>query len=190
VPVAAKSRDEIEQYFIQSERVLDPGEQKTYVFVIFDLQRFFTERTACRMPEGLDQEKTDALLIKELCRLNRNSAFWSGIPMRSFLHPYLVRYLVMFFDNEFRSSRLVDDYFSEWRNTKREFKPPPKPSVSLTEASMVFGVSRSELNEMNKSELTRLFRKAAHEHHPDKGGEQKKFIRLCEAYRSLVEKRK
>lgn len=190
LPVMRKSRDEIEQYFIQSERILDPGEQKTYVFVVFDLQRFFTELTARRMPEGLDQKKTDALFLTELCRLNQNPAFWSGTPMHFFLHAYLIRYLFMFFDNDYRPSQLWDEYYSEWMNTKRGFHPPIRPSVSLTDASTIFGVGRAKLKAMNKRDLTRLFRKAAHEHHPDKGGDQKKFICLCEAYRSLVEKKK
>ncbi|MBW1859433.1 MAG: hypothetical protein JRI70_04995 [Deltaproteobacteria bacterium] len=55
--LSAKSRDEIEQRFMRMERHLDPSELKNYTFVIFDLQRFFTQSWAKRIPQGLSQEK-------------------------------------------------------------------------------------------------------------------------------------
>ncbi|MDJ0668687.1 MAG: J domain-containing protein, partial [Desulfobacterales bacterium] len=52
-PIRNRSRDEIEQYFFQAERILKPYERKAYVYVIFDLQRYFTELCAKTMPQGL-----------------------------------------------------------------------------------------------------------------------------------------
>jgi DnaJ-class molecular chaperone len=43
---------------------------------------------------------------------------------------------------------------------------------------------------MSRRELCRLYRKRAQEHHPDKGGDSKKFIRLTEAYQSLLKRKK
>jgi len=61
-----KSRDEIEQYFMESESVLDTSELKAYVYVIFDLQRFSSKLTAKTIPQALDQKKVDAHFIEAL----------------------------------------------------------------------------------------------------------------------------
>ena len=56
--------------------ILKPNELRTYVYVIFDLQRFFTEAIARRMPQGLDQGRLEEHFLAEICRLNRAQAFW------------------------------------------------------------------------------------------------------------------
>ena len=53
-------------------------ELKTYVYVIFDLQRFFTEMIAKKMPQGLDQNRIDEHFLEEICRLDQDISFWSG----------------------------------------------------------------------------------------------------------------
>ncbi len=45
-----KSRDELEQTFLMQERILSFRERATYVYVIFDLQRFFTEPGTRKRP--------------------------------------------------------------------------------------------------------------------------------------------
>ena len=79
-PIRNRSRDEIEQYFLQAERILKAHERKAYVYVIFDLQRFFSELCAKAMPEALDPEAVDTYFVQELCRLNADDAFWAGMP--------------------------------------------------------------------------------------------------------------
>ena len=64
--------------------------------------------------------------------------------------------------------------------------PPPRTKVSITEVVEIFGVSETDLKDMSKSELTRLYRQKAHELHPDKGGEHDAFVRLCEAYKQIL----
>ncbi len=50
----------------------------------------------------------------------------------------------------------------------------------------VLGVSRSASQE----EIKKAYRKLAHEHHPDKGGDEKKFKEVNEAYRILSDEQK
>ena len=45
----------------------------------------------------------------------------------------------------------------------------------------IAGRNEEKLRRMDRSELTKLFRKKAHAHHPDKGGEHDSFVRLAEA---------
>jgi len=73
--VFGKSRDEIEHAFIRMERCLESSECKVYTFVIFDLQRFFTESWAKKIPQGLNEAKMDKHFLEEICRLNSDTAF-------------------------------------------------------------------------------------------------------------------
>jgi hypothetical protein len=41
--LAHKSRDELEQIFMEMEKILTAREYKTYTYVIFNLQDFFTQ---------------------------------------------------------------------------------------------------------------------------------------------------
>lgn len=50
----------------------------------------------------------------------------------------------------------------------------------------ILGVSRSA----NTDEIKRAYRKLAHEHHPDKGGDQEKFKEINEAYQTLSDESK
>lgn len=183
--LANKSRDEIEQYFLDAERILKPHEIKSYVFVIFDMQRHFKESFAKAMPQALDQRAVDTFFIKEICRLDADHGFWGGMATGDALHPYLVRYVTMFFDSEYGRSRHLEDLLWSWVNRKREFRPPPARPVSMNAASTVFGVSESELRGMDRRQLARLFRKKARECHPDQGGDPEQFIKLSEAYQGI-----
>ncbi len=186
-----KSRDEIEQYFMEMERSLDPSELKTYVYVIFDLRRFFTEMIATIMPQGLDQNKVDEHFLDEICRLNSNRSFWAGMNLEGRLHEYLIRYVIMYFDNEYGRSTFLDDYVRNFMNSRRFYRAPPKKSsVNLDEASTIFGVKKEALKKMPRRGLTRLYRRMAQKLHPDKGGDHDKFIKLSETYQELLQGKK
>lgn len=182
-----KSRDEIEQDFMDRERELDRSEFKTYVYVIFDLQKFFTQITAKIMPQGLNQDKVDRYFLEEICRLNSDSSFWAGMNTKGKLHEYLIRYVIMFFDNPYAQSTFLDDYIRDYMDSKRAYIPPHrKSSVILKEASTIFGVKEDDLKKMTGPVLTRLYRQMAQKLHPDKGGEKEKFVKLSEAYQELL----
>ena len=185
-----KSRDEIEQYFIQLEKSLAPKEYKQYVYVIFDLQRRFAGLSAHLIPHALDQDELDENFIKDLCKLHRDEFFWVGFQRKKQLHEYLVRYAVMFFDYEFDGGSAWEEYLQNFINSKRFHRSPaPKESAEMSEIAEIFGIAEKELHAMNKSDLTRLFRQKAHELHPDKGGEHDSFVRLAEAYKQLLRKK-
>jgi hypothetical protein len=186
----AKSRDEIEQRFIKMERCLEPSEFKNYAFVIFDLQRFFTESCAKRIPQGLNQEKLDRHFLEEICRLNASSSFWAGEEKADSLHEYLRRYVVMFFDNPFQQDTFLEDRAREFIGSHRRWQfPEKKRKMTVTEASSIFGVAKDILESMNRRSIIRLFRRMAKKLHPDKGGKHEEFIKLADAYRELLRRK-
>ncbi len=187
-PLANKSRDEIEQFFLGLEKVLQPQEYKQYVYVAFDLQRYFRSSAARSIPQALDRDDLDRYFLRDLCRLQEDEAFWAGFDKSGSLHPYLVRYAVMFFDYEFDGGSAWDEYLQNIINARRFFRPPPPEKISASKIEEIFELSEEELRRMDRSELTKLFRKKAHAHHPDKGGEHDSFVRLAEAYRQLLQK--
>jgi hypothetical protein len=186
-PVRNRCRDEIEQYFLQSERILKPHERKAYIYVIFDLQRFFSELCAKTMPQGLNQEAVDTFFVQELCRLNADGLFWSGMPMRDHLQDYLVRYLLMYFDLDYGHSHFLENLINQFRNAHRRHRWPHRPRMPLEEAGAVFGIGSEELRRMTRRQVTRHFRRQALKCHPDQGGKPTEFIRLSEAYKSIMQ---
>jgi hypothetical protein len=187
-----KSRDEIEQYFwISEKQILKTHELKTYVYVIFNLERFFMTSSARNAPEQINEDLLDEYFLKEICILNNADKFWCGEVHGKNLHDYLVRYLIMFFDNDFVQKNLAEDFFRDFVNQHRAFRGyPQKISVSIKEASTIFDVTEETLNTISKTELIRLYRRLAQKHHPDLGGEHEKFIRLTEAYQATMRKRR
>ena len=182
-----KSRDEIEQMLLDMERELPIREYKTYVYVIFDLQHYFYESIARSHPQMLNQVKVDEYFIEEVCRLNVDPLFWSGMSTEERLNDYLVRYAYMYFDYDYGPSSFMDEYLRQFINNRRDYRPPPGSSrVSLNEASTVFGRSKAELKKMSARELTRQYRQKAQEIHPDKGGDHDTFVKLTEAYQKLL----
>jgi hypothetical protein len=182
-----KSRDEIEQYFLRMESALNAAELKQYVYAIFDLQRFFTEAKARILPQILDQDKLDDCFLQEICALNADKNYWTGMEMTDWLHEYLVRYAVLFFDFDFPRRSFASEYGREFMGRHRGFRFPEKRSrVALEEASRVFGVTREKLQMMSRTELTRLYRRKALKMHPDKGGEHELFVKLTKTYRELL----
>jgi hypothetical protein len=182
-----KSRDEIEQMFMDMERELAVREFKTYAYVIFDLQQNFYESVARNNPQMLNQTKVDEHFIEQLCRLNTDPIFWAGMPSEDGLNEYLVRYVLMFFDHDYGPGSFMDEYLRQFINSRREHRPPHKNSpVTLKETGAIFGQTQEELKKMSRAELTRQYRLKAQELHPDKGGENDKFVKLTEAYHELL----
>lgn len=186
-----KSRDELEQYILEQEQELSPAEYKRYVFSIFDLQRFFGESFTRTHPDALDGDKLDELFVQEICQLDQDQVFWQGFRRRDKLPPYLIRYVVMYFDYSFPAGRSWDEYIRSFADSRRRVGGSRNTQrMSIDKASTVFGISRAELAAMDKKALTRLFRQKAHEHHPDKGGDHDRFVELSTAYKELLQSRR
>jgi hypothetical protein len=173
------------------ESHLNIRERKTYVYVIFDLQRFFREIIAKTMPQGLPEAEVDRRFLEEICRLNQDAAFFSGMEMTGRLNDYLVRYILFYFDHDYPTARLQDEYLREFINARRRFRGyPQKKQVSDQEASQLFGVSPEALGKMGRRDLMRRYRKLALKHHPDQGGSSDFFCRLTEAYRYWLNRKR
>lgn len=182
-----KSRDEIEQAVYRMEHRLRLRELKLYVFVIFDLQRHFSEHFARENPEFLDQDRVDAYFIESICRLNADNKFWSGMPPGLWLHPFLQRYLLMYFDFDYPARSFEQEYLRQFINGHRRHRLQPRRfKIDLKEAAAVFERTDDEINQMTRRDLVSHFRRLAQRLHPDKGGDHKKFVRLTEAYHRLL----
>lgn len=182
-----KSRDELEQYFLEQEQVLRPAEYRRYMVAVFDLQRFFTESYAPTMPEALDEEKLDEFFLRQICHLDRDQQFWAGMERSERLPDYLVRYVVMYFDSAFPARGGWDEYLRGFMDGRRRYKPPASGRrMTMSAAATVFGLSRAELDALGRKELKKLFRQKARELHPDQGGDHERFIALSEAYQEML----
>jgi hypothetical protein len=184
-----KSRDEIEQYFWEQERILRPHEKKAYIYTIFDLQRFFPERTAAGRPQGLSQNKMDDFFIEAICKLNADETFWSGMAISDRLSEYLVKYAVMYFDYGFPEVSPLQHDLYEFMNRHRSYIPPKKVRLNMADAARLFETRWEKLKGMDIRSLTRLYRKMALKHHPDRGGKQETFVKLTRYYQGIVSKK-
>jgi hypothetical protein len=186
-----KSRDEIEQRFMDMESVLAPHEYKNYAYTIFNLQQFFYESFAKGHPQMLSQLEVDKHFIEQICRLNADDTFWAGMKCTERLHEYLVRYVLMHFDYDYAPGSFMEDYLRQFINSRREYRPPFKSAaVVIKKASGIFGETTEKLKKMSRRDLARLYRRKARELHPDKGGDPEKFIGLTEAYHALLRVKK
>jgi len=186
-----KSRDEIEQMFMDLERELAVREYKTYAYVIFDLQQYFYGSFARSNPQMLSQDKVDEYFIEQICLLNTDRFFWTGMASGNGLNEYLVRYVLMYFDYDYVPSSFMDEYLRQFINSRRDYRSPHKSStVTLKAASVIFGQSKEELRKMSRKELARQYRQKAQKLHPDKGGDHNKFVKLTEAYHDLLRTKK
>ncbi len=161
--------------------------RESYAYVIFDINQFFTESFAKKRPQDLKQGDVDEYFVDEICKLNQDHTFWAGMQTTTSLHEYLIRYIYMYFDYDFAPRSWVEDYIRHFINSHRDYQMPfTASSVTLKEASSIFGESREVLKKMSRQELVRLFRRKAHERHPDKGGNHEKFVDLTHAYHVLL----
>lgn len=182
-----KSRDEIEQLFLDMESQLNPREYKAYTYVIFDINQFFSESFAKKRPQYLKQSDVDEHFIEEICSMNRDITFWAGMQTTSHLHEYLVRYVLMYFDYDLAPRSWVEDYIRNFINSRRDYRSPfGAGSVTWDEAGAIFGETEDALKAMSRQELIRIFRRRALELHPDRGGDPEKFIELTRAYDMLL----
>ncbi len=182
-----KSRDEIEQMFMSMERKLPIREYKIYMFVSFNLQHRFAQSVARDHPQMLNQTEVDEHFITQICLLNTDPLFWSGMSSPDRLNDYLVRYVLMYFDYDYGPSSFMEDYLRQFINSRRDYRPPSgSNNMSLKEASAIFGRSKEELKKMSTAELIRRYRQKAQKIHPDKGGDHDKFVQLTEAYQKLL----
>jgi hypothetical protein len=179
-----KSRDELEQKFMAQEKRLKTRDLKSYVYTIFDLQSFFQGFMARQMPHALDQERVDTCFLKEICRINKN-LFGQG-----FLDRYMIRYLIMFFDHEYANTILLDDMERAFRFRHRSVRQPSPKAFSPRKARDIFKISKEELKRMSKPSLTKIYRKLARKHHPDRGGSHEQFVKINDAYQILAKKLK
>ncbi len=187
-----KSRDEIEQYFLAAERILKPAELKLYTYIIFDLQRNFTSPLAKRFPSAMDGEKLDIHFVKAACRLKEDHSFWKGLPLGKGLSEYLIRYIVMYFDNHFPEEDFTAAYVRDFMGSRRGFRFPdqPVPAMGVAAAARALGLTPEQLKKMSPAVLTRHYRKMAIKLHPDQGGDHDKFIQITEAYQAALHKLK
>lgn len=177
-----QSRDEIEQNFLRQESRLKPHELKSYVYTVFNVQRHFASFMAKKMPHVLDQDRVDDYFLSALCELNE-----SLFHKTDTLDEYMIRYVIMFFDNPYGGSRLLDDFAKEFMNRHRFFAQRSRPAVSTEKACRIFNISRPQLKQMSRQELSKIYHRLAMNCHPDIGGSHERFVELGNAYKSLLE---
>ena len=182
-----KSRDEIEQMFMEMEKILEVREYKTYAYVIFNLQGFFTQWFARTAPKLLEQAAVDEYFVEEICRLNSDPAFWSSMETGDSLNEYLVRYAVMYYDYDYAPKSFIEEYIRNFINSRRDYHPPfTSRKATLEEAGDLFKETPEELKKMTRKDLVRLYRKRIQKLHPDKGGNHDTFIKLTRVYHHLL----
>lgn len=184
-PLFGQCRDEREFSFREQEKILSPAEYRSYIFAIFDLQRFFSESFARWLPEALDQTMLGERLVEEICRLNADGDFWAGMPANSSLHPHLQPYLVMFFDYGYPERSFAEDFARQFADRHRSFRWPENTQPAGEKILTLFGKNMEELRRLSKRDLTRLYRQRAKDLHPDSGGDHQRFVELNAVYEGL-----
>ncbi len=189
--LSEKSRDEIEAMMDRMELALKPHERRVYVYTAFHLQNHFRHMLTRNHPSSLEPEKVDGFFMDAICNLNRDERFFQGIPPHDhqWLHPYLIKYLILYFDNDF-----IPGTF--WNETVREFmwkhqfyhKPKSKTrfSTSHRSACEMLEITPEEFKKMDREMLIRCYRRLAKKTHPDRGGESRRFVEIKAAYEALL----
>jgi len=190
--LAEKSRDEIEAMMEQMELALRPHERPVYVYTAFHLQNHFQHLLTRNHPSALDPEKMDEFFMEDICSLNRDERFFNGIVPHDHqtLHPYLIKYLILYFDNDFFPgtfwNQTVKDFM--WKHQfHRKAKPHFTPSVSHEAACRCLEISLDDFKKMDRRKLTRCYRRLAKKNHPDRGGESHRFVEIKAAYEVLLQ---
>ena len=186
-----KSRDEIECRVDDYEgQCLRSNEYKIYTYTIFNLQRFFPDsQTARCAPFALDQEEVDDCFLRELCRLNQDKDFYDPEEPLQGLHQYLIKYLIMYFDNSYvrTSSSNYHTAFDEFFQQRKNVPQTSQERLSISESLSLLEIKEHDYKQMSQEQLRRVFRRIAHKCHPDKGGDHDKFICICKAFERLVD---
>jgi hypothetical protein len=190
LPLADKSRDEIEHYFLFREQHLDPAGHRRYLFAVFNLQHWLIYLQARSMPPELDRPYLDQIFLDELCRINADSRYWMEDDPPGRLHPHLVRYLIMFFDADWEWATFrEEEYLRGGGGPGRRERPPSATGPDGRQADALFGTTLGELRAMSRKELTHLYKQRALRFHPDHGGDPEQFVLLTEAYEALLKER-
>ncbi len=180
-----KSRDEIEQIMEDMERELSPWETRPYLYTALNCQSRFGHLLTRNSPEALDPDMVDDVFVEKLCRLNIDPSFFSGVhnhdPDR--LHEYLVRYLILYFDQPVHgpSREYVEDFI--WKSAASTL------SGDVKEACSLLGIDPDAFHAMDRRKLTRVYRAKAKKAHPDRGGENEAFVRVRAAYELLLQRK-
>jgi len=182
----AKSRDELEQYFLSEERSLRPHQRPHYVSVIFELKRFTPDKER-RAPL---LEQMDDFFISRLCRFNADARLWDEASETDGLRDYLVKYAIMYFDYEAPHNSPWQAYVEDFIRRHRAYHPPRKVQIKTEEAGRLFGMPWKKLKVLDKRSLSRLYRQLALKLHPDQGGDPELFRKLSHYYEVLSKKRR
>ncbi len=182
-----RSRDDLEQYFLEEEGRLREHELKSYLYAALDLQSHFSEAFARSIPQALPPEKIEAAFLNEFCKLNEDRQFWQERTDYNRLPEYLIRYLILFFDSSFPRQNRDHQQTREFMDDHRQFRwPERKNTMEEEELSSIFAESEETLRQADRQEITRLYRQKAKDLHPDTGGDNEKFVRLTDAYEELL----
>ncbi len=188
-----KSRDEIEAILEEMERELPPWEVRPYLYTALRCQTRFSHLMTRNRPEALDPERMDEVFVEDLCRLNRDQGFFTGVDHHQpeVLHPYLVRYAVLYFDHDFDQGIPWREYVADFIRKHRSYARPVRKQ-GLDEAEKAacrrLGIEPEKLRNMSRRELTRRYRSLAMECHPDRGGESEAFVKLQASYQRLLQR--
>lgn len=184
-----RSRDEIEASIDAMESRLPHREIPRYVYASMNLQSRFPHHLLRHYPEGLDLDKLDVYFMEEICRLNGDKSFFRGMEMPDpeKLHPFLMKYIIFYFDYSFEVENPWNRFFEEFSYQHRFFsRPRQASSVSVKEAFIIMGISEEDFKRMSRREVVRIYWRKAQRKHPDKGGSHEEFVRLTEAYEVLA----
>lgn len=186
-----KSRDEIEHVIEGMERVLRPRDLCPYLFTALHLQAQFPHHLLRNHPAALDREEVDRYLLEALCAVNDDETFFSGMEGRdpATLHPFLVKYLVLYFDSEFEAEGWPELLAERMRRRAFQRQRPAVRRMDLEKACMLLGIRREDIPGLNRKQLAKIYRRKAKELHPDRGGDQEAFIRMSEAFAILMEQK-
>ena len=189
-----KSRDEIEHVIHGMEQVLRPNEIRRYLYTALHLQTHFRHLLTRHQPEVLDPREVDQYFLLEICRLNDDTTFFSGVDRSdsSSLHPYLVKYVILYFDNAFDPGLVWDEHVQDFRWRHQFYRPPPSSAGSTMgeeEACQCLGITPEDFLKMDRFELTGCYRKLAKRTHPDVGGDEGTFVEIKEAYECLLRRK-
>lgn len=187
-----KSRDEIEHTIEVMEQQLRAQELRSYLYTALHLDEYFPRHLTRYCPGALKPEAVDDAFLESLCRLNGDARFFKGVARDNpdALHSYLVKYVILYFDNDFdrgqRWAAYAERFGRQWHFAARV---APNSSLKTEEACKCLGICPDDLGQMSRTELTRRYRQQAKRLHPDKGGDHEDFIRMTDAYESLLLKK-
>ena len=189
-----KSRDEIEHIIAETELLLRPNEIRRYLYAALHLQTHFSHLLTRHLPEILDPLQVDHHFLEEICKINSDEAFFTGVEFTdpTSLHPYLVKYVILYFDHAFDPGLAWDEHMQRFKWRHQFYRRPSSTGAATMadkEACQCLGLTQEELRKMDLKQLTRHYRKLAKKAHPDIGGDEKTFIKIKEAYESLSTKK-